>query len=126
MKDYPGVNGGGADLSFRKSWEKLGTGVGQGPVFIDPDFPPSPGFLPLGFWFDSYDGNYDATLEVPGLHRGLSSLIIFVLGYKYVEHAPGNGVKIRCHRSEQDRCPTCFIGWNVRRSPPDPRGAINP
>jgi hypothetical protein len=55
---------------------------------------------------DAYQGMYDVELETQGFPRELSRLIIMVIGYKFIEHARGNGVKLRCRRGA-----TCSIDW---------------
>ncbi len=70
----------------------------------------------------SYQGEYDAELERNGLPRPLARLIVYVLGWKYVEHARGNGIKLRCRRDRPGRCSTCSWdrgnGWEPLRIVP--------
>jgi Bacterial type II/III secretion system short domain len=62
---------------------------------------------------DSYDGRYDPDLAARSLPVGLTTLIIMVVDPRHVEHARGNGVKLRCRRGDGGRWKECGVdrGW---------------
>ncbi len=68
--------------------------------------------VPVGR-IDAYDGHYDAELEVRALPAGLTSLIIMDVDPRHIEHAHGNGVKLRCRRGNPGRWAGCEVdrGW---------------